>query len=104
MIFEAVRATGAARVSNQKHHGVMFLCSEGAQARSIGGEATLCDRDDYAARVGGAAAKAYFFSFVLFCVLTFNKNWYIILIDNRLTETVIGLNLAYLVEVIFYFK
>ena len=73
MIFEFVRVTGPVRVSKKKHHSVMFLRSEGVKARSIGGEATLCDRDDYAARVGGKAAKAYFFSFVLFCVLTFKS-------------------------------
>ncbi len=29
----------------------MFLRSEGAKARSVGGEAMLCTRDDYATRV-----------------------------------------------------
>ena len=43
-------------MSNQKHHGVMFLCSEGAKARSVASK-LFATQDDYATRVGGKTAK-----------------------------------------------
>ena len=39
-------------VNEQKHHGVMFLRSEGAKARSVSSK-LFAKKDDYATRVGG---------------------------------------------------